>query len=639
MSSLWTERSSSSLSKKGIFKATVFLQALTSKPGVYRMLDELGEVLYVGKAQNLKKRVASYFTGADTTPKTRAMIARVKDIEVTVTRTEKEALILENNQIKLLKPRYNICFKDDKSYPYIYLSAQLDFPRLSYHRGAKAKTGRYFGPYPSAGAVRNTLNLMKKLFMVRQCTDSFFANRQRPCLAYQIKRCSAPCVAFIGKKDYQEDVKRSILFLQGKNDQVMDGLLYRMQQASDALNYERAMRYRDRIKNLRKVQENQYITTEKGNIDVIACVYRKNIACVCAFFIRNGLNQGSKTYFPEDALNTTPKLIIEAFLAQFYLKTYMFGDLPDEILLSHAPYNSKLLEEVIRGHAQDNKTTQGDKATQRQIKIKTHCRGERAKWVKMALENAELSLRLCLANKESQHRRTRELMRLLNLETPIQNMECFDISHMSGEATVASCVVFDAKGPKNADYRRFNITNITPGDDYAAMEQAITRRYARVKKENAKIPDIIFIDGGKGQVSKAQKVLKALQLNEPILVGIAKGSSRQAGVETLIVQHGKNAKKCLHLPHDSPALHLIQHIRDESHRFAITGHRLRRKKARNRSPLENIDGIGQKRRQNLLQYFGGLQGVSSAAAEDLANVHGINKHLAQKVYDTFHETL
>ena len=606
------------------FDSAAFLKELTGKPGVYRMLNESGKVLYVGKARNLKKRVSSYFTRADTSPKTRAMVAQIRDIEITVTHTEKEALILENNQIKALKPRYNIWFKDDKSYPYIYLSTEHDFPGLSYHRGAKSKKGRYFGPYPSAGSVRNTLNLMKKLFMTRQCKDSFFANRTRPCLEYQIKRCSAPCTAFISQEDYQKDIEHSIMFLQGKNEQVIDSLIIPMEKASDALEYERAAHYRDQISNLRKILENQYITAEKGNIDVIACQYKEGFACVWVFFIRNGMNQGSKTYFPKHPANTTPESILEAFLAQSYLRDRAVSGLPKEILLSHEPENSKLLQEVISSHIK------------RQIKIKYRCRGDRAKWVKMASENAKLSLTQHLANKESRQQRTDKLTQFLNLEIPIQRMECFDISHTGGEATVASCVVFDAEGPLTMDYRKFNITNITPGDDYAAMEQAITRRYTRVKKEDGKIPDIIFIDGGKGQVGKAQKVLEELQLNEPILIGIAKGPSRKAGLETLIIERDNEQ---IHLPHDSPALHLIQHIRDESHRFAITGHRQRRNMARKQSPLEHIDGVGQKRRQNLLRHFGGLQGITSAGVEDLAKVNGINKNLAQKIYDTFHENI
>lgn len=621
------------------FDSAVFLKSLTSKPGVYRMLNESGKVIYVGKARNLKKRVSSYFTRADTSPKTRAMVAQIRGIDVTVTHTEKEALILENNQIKALKPRYNIWFRDDKSYPYIYLSAEHDFPRLSYHRGAKSKKGRYFGPYPSAGAVRNTLNLMKKLFMTRQCKDSFFANRTRPCLEYQIKRCSAPCTGFISQKDYQKDIEHTIMFLEGKNEEVIDSLIIPMEKASKGLEYERAAHYRDQISNLRKLQENQYITAEKGNIDVIACCYKEGIACVLVFFIRNGLNQGSQSHFPRVYIprtdisktdiprhteNTFPESILEAFLAQFYLKDRAVSGMPKEILLSHEPGNIKLLEEVISSHAK------------RQVKIKCRLRGDRAKWIKMAAENAELSLIQHLAKKENRQQRTNKLNQLLKLEDPIQRMECFDISHTAGEATVASCVVFDAEGPLTKDYRRFNITNINPGDDYAAMEQAIMRRYTRVKKEEGKIPDIIFIDGGKGQVGKAQKVLEELQLNEPVLIGIAKGPSRKAGMETLIIER---ENKQIHLPHDSPALHLIQHIRDEAHRFAISGHRQRRKRARNQSPLENIDGVGQKRRQNLLRHFGGLQGIISAGVEDLAKVRGINKNLAQKIYDTFHENL
>lgn len=607
---------------KKLFNSTDYLKNLTGKPGVYRMLDGSGVVIYVGKAMHLKKRVSSYFTLADNSPKTRAMVAQIQGIEVTVTHTEKEALILENNQIKALRPRYNIWFKDDKSYPYIHISTEHKFPSLSYHRGAKNKKGRYFGPYPSAGAVRNTLHLIKKLFMTRQCKDSFFANRTRPCLEYQIKRCSAPCTNFISHADYQKDIMHSIMFLQGKNEQVIDSLITPMQRTADALEYERAAHYRDQIIHLRKLQESQYITTEKGNIDVIACQYQGGVACVWMFFIRNGLHQGSKTYFPKHPVNTTQEAILEAFLAQFYLKAQATTGAPKEILLSHAVDNSKLLQEVISNHIK------------RQIKIKNRCRGERAKWVEMAVENATISLSQYLANKESRQQRTDKLAQFLNLERPIQRMECFDISHTSGEATVASCVVFNDEGPLNTDYRKFNIANITPGDDYAAMEQAIMRRYTRIKKEDGKIPDIIFIDGGKGQVGKAQKVLEELQLNEPILIGVAKGRARKAGLESLILERGN---KRIHLPHDSPALHLIQHIRDESHRFAIAGHRQRRKKVRNQSPLENIDGVGPIRRQNLLRHFGGLQGITSAGVGDLTKIRGINKNLAQKIYDTFHE--
>lgn len=611
------------------FDAASFVKDLTGKPGVYRMLDESGKVIYVGKARNLKKRVASYFTQADNSPKTRIMVTQIRAIEVTVTHTEKEALILENNLIKQLKPRYNIWFRDDKSYPYIHLSTEHAFPGLGYHRGAKSKKGRYFGPYPSAGAVRNTLNLMKKLFMTRQCRDSFFANRTRPCLEYQIKRCTAPCTGFISQEDYAQDIEHSIMFLEGKNEKVIDSLIKPMQKAADALEYERAAHYRDQISNLRKLQENQYITAEKGNIDVIACEYKSGVACVLVFFIRNGLNQGSQTYFPKISAsgqisNSEPELILEAFLAQFYLKDRAVSGVPKEVLLSHKPENHKLLEEVISAHVK------------RQIRMKYNLRGDRAKWLKMAQENAELSLTQHLANKENRQNRADKLKQLLKLEAPVQRMECFDISHTGGEATVASCVVFDAEGPLTTDYRKFNITNITPGDDYAAMEQAITRRYTRVKKEEGKIPDIIFIDGGKGQVAKAQQVLEELQLNEPVLIGVAKGPARKAGLETLIIEREHEQ---IHLPHDSPALHLIQHIRDEAHRFAITGHRQRRKKKRNTSPLENIEGVGKKRRQDLLRHFGGLQGITTAGVEDLAKVSGINKNLAQKIYDTFHESL
>ncbi len=612
-----------SMSDTPPFDFTTFLRDLTTKSGVYRMLDSTGEVIYVGKARNLKKRVASYFTRADRSPKTRVMVRQIRNIEITVTHTEKEALILENNQIKRLKPRYNIWFKDDKSYPYIYLSDTHDFPALHYHRGSRKKKGRYFGPYPSAAAVRDTLGLIKKLFLTRQCKDGFFANRTRPCLEYQIKRCSAPCTGLISQKEYRKDIERTVMFLEGKNEQVMESLIIPMQRATDALEYERAARYRDQIVNLRRLNENQYITSEKGDIDIVACCYREGVACVLVVFIRNGLNQGSQANFPvihyADDAEFEPS-IMEAFLAQHYLKS--FTSIPDEILLSHEPANRALLEEVISAHAE------------RRVKLKYRLRGDRAKRMKMALENTELALQQRIAECSSRQQRTEQLRQFLALDMPIRRMECFDISHMGGEAAVASCVVFNAEGPLKSDYRRFSIEGITPGDDYAAMEQAILRRYTRVKKEAGQLPDVIFIDGGQGQIGVVRKVLDELQIDGPILIGIAKGASRKPGMETLIMECDDWRRR---LPPHSEVLHLIQRIRDEAHRFAVGGHRLRRRRARRQSPLETIDGVGNKRRRSLLRHFGGLKGIVSAGVDDLAKVDGINKNLAQKIYDTFHE--
>ena len=599
-----------------------YLNTLTSRPGVYRMLDMDGKVIYVGKARNLKKRVASYFTRSNQqSPKTRVMVQAIANIEITVTHTENEALILENNLIKELRPRYNVWFKDDKSYPYIYLSSDQKFPRLSYYRGARKGKGQYFGPYPGAGAAKKTLHLLQKLFLIRSCKDSFFANRRRPCLQYQIKRCTAPCVDLISAEEYQQDVKHAVMFLEGKNEEVIKALLEPMQRASDALDYERAAQYRDQISNLRKVQEHQYISTEGGDFDIIACCSANGMSCVQVIFIRGGLNLGSKSWFPKHVRESSEADIINAFIPQFYLDQQVKRTIPQEILLSHAPEEIQLLQEVLSAQAE------------KKIAIKHRLRGDRAKWVKMALENAGMNLNQQLATSASQQQRNQELKRVLNIDDSLERIECFDISHTQGEATVASCVVFGSEGAISSDYRRFNIEDITPGDDYAAMEQVLMRRYTRVKKEDGKLPDLILIDGGKGQIGAAKKVMEELQLNDIILVGVAKGPSRKPGLETIILE---KEHKTITLPANSAALHLIQTIRDEAHRFAITGHRQRRKNARNKSSLESIEGVGNKRRQNLIRHFGGIQGIISAGVDDLAMVPGINKNLAQKIYDNFH---
>ena len=607
---------------KDNFDPKSFARTLTSRPGVYRMLDSDHKVIYVGKARNLKKRVASYFTrSSQHSPKTRVMVNAIAAIEVTVTHTENEALILENNLIKELRPRYNIWFRDDKSYPYLYLSSDQEFPRLSYYRGARRGKGRYFGPYPSAGAARKTVHLIQKLFRLRSCTDSFFANRSRPCLQYQIKRCTAPCVDFISADEYQKDVRHAMMFLEGKNEEVIDALLEPMQEAAEQLDYERAAQYRDQISNLRKVQEHQYITAEKGDIDIIACQLNSGAACVQMLFIRGGLNLGSKSFFPRTTIGTTEAELLEAFIPQFYIDQSVQRMIPDEILLSHAPEDKELLESVL------------SEKSGRKISLKHRLRGERARWLEMASENAAIMLKQHLDGKLSQQTRLEELQELLKLDEPIERIECFDISHTQGEATVASCVVFGPQGPVSSDYRRFNIEGITAGDDYAAMEQVLTRRYTRVKKEEGRLPDLILIDGGKGQISSAKKVMEELQTGDITLVGVAKGPSRKPGLEALIIARDN---KTIRLEQSSPVLHLIQNIRDEAHRFAITGHRLRRKKKRNQSSLETIEGVGQKRRQNLIRHFGGLQGIIRAGVEDLAKVPGINKNLARKIYDTFH---
>jgi len=606
------------------FDAKSFLKKLPDGPGVYRMFDKREHVIYVGKARNLKKRVSSYFQKNIAHSKTRTLVAQIANIEITVTHTENEALLLENNLIKSLKPRYNVLFRDDKSYPYIYLS-QDPFPRLAVHRGAQRAKGRYFGPYPSAGAVRETLNLLQKLFPVRQCEDSFYKNRSRPCLQYQIKRCTAPCVGLIDEADYHEDLRHAVMFLEGKSTAVIDELANKMDAAAEGLDYEKAARYRDQIASLRRVQERQYIEGEKGNLDVIAGAVQGDVACVQLFTVRGGRNLGNKTFYPKNVEQQGVDELLSAFLAQFYLisgaASVTKHDIPEEILLNAELVDADILASVLSQQAG------------RKVTLSHRLRGERARWLKMAEHNARQALGMRLNSQATLLQRFEVLQDVLGLDELPARMECFDISHTMGEAPVGSCVVFDQNGPLKSDYRRFNIEGITPGDDYAAMHQALTRRYKRLKQGEGKIPDILFIDGGKGQVSQARDVIEELQIEGLSIIGIAKGPSRKPGLEILCLSEQKRE---IILPSDSPALHLIQQIRDEAHRFAITGHRQRRKKKRNTSPLEEIPGLGPKRRQQLLRQFGGLQEVARAGVEDLASVQGISRDLAQLIYDCFH---
>ena len=602
------------------FDSKAFLKTLTSRPGVYRMLDAEGEVIYVGKAKNLKRRVSSYFTRHDTSPKTRAMVAQIRDIEVTITNTENEALLLENNLIKEHRPRYNILLRDDKSYPYIYLSAD-EFPRLSLHRGRRSKKGRYFGPYPSAAAVRESLNLLQKLFPVRQCEDSFYNNRHRPCLQYQIKRCTAPCVDLIDRESYEEDVRHAIMFLEGKDNAIVDELVRKMEAASAALEFERAARYRDQIANLRRVQEKQYVMGEGGDLDVIAAAQKEGAGCVQVFFIRNGRNLGNKTYFPQHTAQADTADILAAFIPQYYISGGGERQIPSELLISEHLPEQALLEQVL------------SEQSGRKVSVSDKLRGDRARWLQLARTNAEQALSSHLATRQNIMSRFEALQEALELDDMPQRIECFDISHTMGEATVASCVVFDTNGAVKSDYRRFNIEGITPGDDYAAMEQALMRRFKRLKQGEGKYPDILLIDGGKGQLRQAEKVMEELQVIGVILIGVAKGPSRKPGLEQLILSGHSTP---IILPPDSPALHLIQQVRDEAHRFAITGHRQRRAKARRTSSLEGIPGLGPKRRQQLLRQFGGLQEVARAGVEDLIRVKGISRQLAQSIYDAFH---
>jgi excinuclease ABC subunit C len=604
------------------FDSKAFLKNLTGLPGVYRMLDADGTVIYVGKAKNLKRRVTSYFSRQDKSAKTAVLVSQIHQIEITVTHTENEALILENSLIKEHQPRYNILLRDDKGYPYIYLSDEV-FPRLSFHRGRRDKPGRFFGPFPSASAVRESLNLLQKLFPVRQCEDSFYRSRSRPCLQYQIKRCSAPCVDYIKAEEYGEDVRHAVMFLEGKNNAIIDELVRRMEQASNSLEFERAAHYRDQIANLRRVQEKQYVMgSGSGDLDVIAAVARNGVGCVQVFFIRNGRNLGNKTWFPRHTADSDEAELLAAFLPQYYLGGgAQERPIPPEILINQILPEKELLEGVLTGLAG------------RKVTVSHRLRGERSRWLQLACTNAEQALSAHLANKLNIMSRFEALQEALQLDDMPQRIECFDISHTMGEATVASCVVFDTNGALKSDYRRYNIEGITPGDDYAAMHQALTRRFKRLKEGEGKFPDVLLIDGGKGQLRQAEQVLEELQVIGVILIGVAKGPTRKPGVEQLLLSGQEHP---IILPPDSPARHLIQQVRDEAHRFAITGHRQRRAKARRVSPLESVPGLGPKRRQQLLRQFGGLQEVARAGVDDLSTVKGISRQLAQAIYDAFH---
>ena len=599
------------------FDARSFLRTLTTRPGVYRMLDAEEGILYVGKARNLKQRLSSYFRQSGLAAKTWALMQQMASVEVTVTNTEAEALILENNLIKAHRPRYNVLLRDDKSYPFIYLSSQDDYPRLALHRGARRRKGRYFGPYPNAGAVRESLHLLQKMFRVRQCEDSFFSHRSRPCLQYQIKRCTAPCVGLISIENYAEDVRHTVLFLEGSSSTLNDELVGRMERSAEQLDYEQAAVYRDQISSLRRVQERQYVSGESGDLDILACVVSGGIACVQVFFVRKGINLGNKLFFPKIPADSSAEDVLSAFVAQFYLP----NPVPAQLLMNCALEDELLLERALSERA-------GHK-----VSLSHRVRGERARWLQLGVSNAEQALAARLSSQAGMEKRLEMLQNLLELDDLPNRIECFDISHTQGEGTVASCVVFGRDGARKSDYRRFGIRNIVAGDDYAAMEQALLRRYTRLKKEDCSLPEIVLIDGGKGQVGIAAKVLEELQIDEMLIVGVSKGPERKPGMEIL---HIPAQHRQLDLDSASPALHLIQQIRDEAHRFAVTGHRQKRARARNVSPLEGIPGVGPRRRQQLLKQFGGIQEVARAGIEDLCKISGISRALAQQIYDVFH---
>lgn len=595
------------------------VQALAARPGVYRMLDSNGELLYVGKAKNLKKRVAAYFSRSQQSLKISKMLAQTERIETTVTNTESEALLLENNLIKRHRPRYNILLKDDKSYPYIFISTSHAFPQIAFYRGSHAKTGKYFGPYASAGAAREALSILQKVFKVRQCDDYFFNHRDRPCLQYQIDRCSAPCVGLIDSDSYCKEVLAAVEFLNGNSDFLIASYVKEMDHASTDLDYEKAAQYRDKIELLRAVSEQQYVSSQKGDVDIVAVALEGQVACVQIFNIRAGVNLGNKCFFPKLPGVMREEEVIAAFIGQYYLT----HSVPEEIFVSHHPSDTKVLQEVL-----SNKLGKS-------VSIVCSPRSKRARWLDIAKKNAAAGLHGKMASKAGFMQRFEAIQEELGLDCIPVRIECFDVSHISGEATVASCVVFEQEGPVKSDYRCFHIRGTKSCDDYAAMHQALIRHYTRLKQVDGKLPDILLIDGGKGQVGEASAVLNELQVENVIIIGVTKVAGRRTGGESLIFA---DTGKVVHLPENSLALHLIQQIRNEAHRFAITGHRKRRARNKTTSPLEHIAGVGPKRRQNLLKHFGGMRGINRAGVEELAKVPGISLSLAEAVYQKVHES-
>ena len=589
-----------------VFEAKSFVAGLPNLPGVYRMLGKDGEALYVGKARDLKKRVASYFTKQAQSPRIEMMLSQVALMEVTATRSEGEALLLENNLIKSLAPRYNILFRDDKSYPYLMITGH-EYPRLGFHRGARDRKHRYFGPFPHAYAVRESIQLLQRVFRLRTCEDTVFENRSRPCLLHQIHRCTAPCVGKIAPQVYAEDVANAVLFLEGREDDVIRGLTERMQRAADERHYEQAAIYRDQVHALARVQARQYVESHRGvDADVVACVIEGGIACVNLVMIRAGRHVGDRSFFPANAEGAEPAEVVAAFLEQHYLEQPLPG-----LVIASEPVE---LENVH---------------------VATPSHGERKVWLDMARKNAELAIAQRVRDRTTQETRLQALREALGLPEGAGRIECFDISHTMGEATVASCVVYDRQQMQKSEYRRFNIRGVTPGDDYGAMRQVLERRYGRVTAEGGKVPDLVLIDGGKGQVSVARSVLADLGLHQLCVVGVAKGPERKPGMEELIIE---SESRSLQLAPSHPGLHLIQAIRDEAHRFAVVGHRARRGKSRTTSMLNEIPGIGAKRRQALIEHFGGLRGVQAAAIDDIAKVEGISRPLAERIYRHLHES-
>ena len=604
------------------------LAELPKRPGVYRMIGDRDEVLYIGKARSLKSRVSAYFRPSGLDAKTLALTGKTRDIQYTVTASETEALLLEQSLIKTVRPRFNVVLRDDKSYPYIRLS-EHSYPRLSFHRGAKRR-GRYFGPFPSATAVRDSLNILQKLFGVRSCTDSFFGNRSRPCLQYQIKRCSAPCVGHIERDRYADDVRLAVLFLEGKSAVVLDEFKTKMDTAARALEFERAARHRDRIAHLRRVQESQYVHGDSGEADIFGMASAAGQACVQGLFVRDGRLLGQRSWFVQNALGLDIGELLAAFVAQYYLgrdgaREGNGGidsqrEIPRAVVAATPLDDAQLLASALSERAG------------RKVDLSCRPRGQRARWARMATENAELALAALVSDRQSVMARLVALQAALGWDDLPSRLECFDISHSAGEATVASCVVFDENGPKKSDYRRFNIEGVPRGDDYGAMEQAIRRRYTRLVEGEGSLPDALIIDGGTGQVCRAAKVLEELQVANVAVLGVAKGPTRKSGLECVILaNHGE-----VTLPSNGPAIHLLQHIRDEAHRFAVSGHRGRRQNKRRQSALDGIPGVGPRRKRELLVHFGSVASIQGASAEEIAKVRGVSPRLAADIHGALH---
>lgn len=599
-----------------MFDPKPILKNLPQLPGVYRMVNAEGVVIYVGKAKSLKKRVSSYFTKTHVSPRTRMMVSQIESIETTVTRSEAEALLLENNLIKGLMPKYNVLFRDDKSYPYIVLTND-DFPRLAFHRGAQRKGHQYFGPFPNAPAVRESIQLLQKVFKLRTCENTVFSNRSRPCLQYQIERCTAPCVNLISEDDYASDVHHAAMFLQGKTSEVMDAMADKMHDAAEKQAYEQAAIFRDRMQALRQVQAKQFVSDfSVSDADVIACAEHEGYHCINLVMIRGGRHLGDKSFYPKNSQDADLIETVEAFISQYYV-----AQNTPPLLICSVEIDLEAFEQLLSEQAN------------RKVKVISNAIGEKRVWLKMAQTNAELALTQRMASTANQQARLSALREALQLPDNVERIECFDISHTMGEATVGSCVVFDKGDMQNSEYRRFNVTGITPGDDYAAMRDVLTRRYKKVAAGEGKRPDLIFIDGGKGQLGVAIEVMQEVGLDDILMVGIAKGEERKPGLETMIFS---DTGEMINLPEDNAGLHLLQRIRDEAHRFAISGHRAKRAKARVQSSLEEIDGVGAKRRKALLTRFGGLEGVRQASVDELATVEGVSQTLAEKIYQQLH---